>query len=238
MPSWPGLLRRGADEPTVTDAHLVLGRIPPSLLAGEIELDRAAAERAIQERIAEPLGLSAEAAAEGILAIVNASMAGAIRLVSIERGRDPRRFTLVPVRWGRTIARAGAGAVVRDSRVLVPRNPGVLSTYGLLTADLRSDFVRTRVWRGPEFPAAEVQTHFDELEADAWRSLRAEGVQPHESIVVRSADLRYRGQNFELRIDVPSGGIDAERLRALEAAFHAAHAARYSYALPNSRSSW
>jgi N-methylhydantoinase A len=86
---------RGAVEPTVTDAHLVLGRIPSSLLDGEIRLDRAAAEHAIQACIADPLGLSLEAAAEGILAIVDANMAGAIRLVSIERGHDPRRFTLV-----------------------------------------------------------------------------------------------------------------------------------------------
>jgi N-methylhydantoinase A len=119
-------------------------------------------------------------------------------------------------------------------RVLVPRNPGVLSTYGLLTADLRNDFVRTRIWRGPEFPAAEVQASFAELEADASRSLEAEAVEPNRSILTRSADLRYRGQNFELRIDLPLGIIDADSLRALESAFHEAHAARYSYSLKSS----
>jgi N-methylhydantoinase A len=230
----PACYGRGADEPTVTDAHLVLGRIPPSLLAGEIELDRAAAERAIRAGIAEPLGLTLEAAAEGILAIVNANMAGAIRLVSVERGHDPRRFTLVPFGGAGPLHGLELARLLGIPRVLVPRNPGVLSTYGLLTADLRNDFVRTRIWRGPEFPAAEVQASFAELETEARRSLDAEGVEPGSSILARSADLRYRGQNFELRIDMPSGIIDPERLRKLEAAFHEAHVARYSYSLPNS----
>jgi N-methylhydantoinase A len=222
---------RGAVEPTVTDAHLVLGRIPSELLSGEVRLDRPAAERAIRTCIAEPLGLSLESAAEGMLAIVNANMAGAIRLVSIERGHDPRRFTLVAFGGAGPLHGLDLARLLGIPRVLVPRTPGVLSTYGLLNADLRNDFVRTRVWTGPEYPVDEVQHVFADLESEASQSLEAEGVHPTPGSLTRSADLRYRGQNFELRVDVPAGDITSETLRKVEADFHTAHEALYSYAL-------
>jgi N-methylhydantoinase A len=222
---------RGAVEPTVTDAHLVLGRIPPELLNGEVRLDRAAAERAIRASIAEPLGLSVEAAAEGMLAIVNANMAGAIRLVSIERGHDPRRFTLVAFGGAGPLHGLDLARLLGIPRVLVPRTPGVLSTYGLLNADLRNDFVRTRVWTGPTYPPDQVRQVFAELESEAWQSLEAEGVHPTRENLTRSADLRYRGQNFELRVEVPPGDITPEILHQMEADFHSAHEALYSYAL-------
>lgn len=222
---------RGAVEPTVTDAHLVLGRIPSQLLNGEVRLDRAAAERAIRARIAEPLGLSLEAAAEGMLAIVNATMAGAIRLVSIERGHDPRRFTLVAFGGAGPLHGLELARLLGIPRVLVPRTPGVLSTYGLLNADLRNDFVRTRVWTGPTYPVDQVQQVFAELESEARQSLEAEGVQATRENLTRSADLRYRGQNFELRVEVPAGEITPEVLCQVESEFHHAHEALYSYAL-------
>ncbi|HEY1296165.1 MAG TPA: hydantoinase/oxoprolinase family protein [Chloroflexota bacterium] len=222
---------RGALVPTVTDAHLVLGRIPASLLNGEIGLDRSAAERAIRACVAEPLGLGLEAAAEGILAIVNANMAGAIRLVSIERGHDPRRFTLVAFGGAGPLHALELARLLGIPRVLVPRTPGVLSTYGLLNADLRNDFVRTRVWTGPNYPIDRVQQVFSELESEAWRSLETEGVASTAENLTRSADLRYRGQGFELRVEVPGGEIGTETLRKVEADFHAAHEALYSYAL-------
>jgi N-methylhydantoinase A len=225
---------QGALEPTVTDAHLVLGRIPASLLNGEVQLDRPAAERAIRARIAEPLGLGLETAAEGILAIVNANMAGAIRLVSIERGHDPRRFTLVAFGGAGPLHVVELARLLGIPRVLVPRTPGVLSTYGLLNADLRNDFVRTRVWTGPAYPTDEVQRVFSELESEAWRSLEAERIQPTRTNLTRSADLRYSGQNFELRVEMSSGDIDTETLRQVESDFHTAHEALYGYRLSTS----
>jgi N-methylhydantoinase A len=222
---------RGATEPTVTDAHLVLGRIPSELLSGEVRLDRTAAELAIRAQIAEPLGLSLEAAAEGMLAIVNANMAGAIRLVSIGRGHDPRRFTLVAFGGAGPLHGLELARLLGIPRVLVPRAPGVLSTYGLLNADLRNDFVRTRVWTGPNYPVDQVREVFAQLESEAWQSLEAEGVHASHENLTRSADLRYRGQNFELRAVVPAGDITPEVLRHVEAEFHKAHETLYSYAL-------
>ena len=145
----PACYGRGGEEPTVTDANLVLGRIPPHLLDGEIPLDPARAEAALRERVAKPLGLGLEEAARGILAIVNNNMAGALRVVSVERGLDPRAFTLCafggagPVHGGDLARELGA------PRLLVPRHPGILCALGLLATDLRYDFARTRVQRPP-----------------------------------------------------------------------------------------
>ena len=128
----PACYGKGGSEPTVTDAHLVLGRIPPTLVGGAVTLDRDAAERAIREKVAGPLGLTLEEAADGILAVVNANMVGAIRLVSIERGHDPRRFTLVPFGGAGPLHGVDLAELLGIPRILVPRNPGVLSTVGLL----------------------------------------------------------------------------------------------------------
>jgi N-methylhydantoinase A len=223
---------RGGTEPTVTDAHLVLGRIPPGLVGGEVSLDRGAAERAIREKIADPLGLTIEAAADGILAVVNASMVGAIRLVSIERGHDPRRFTLVPFGGAGPLHGVDLAVLLGIPRVLVPRNPGVLSTVGLLNADIRNDFVRTRVWDRPDLRVDEIRAAYDELIAEAQYSIeRAPG--RADAPLERSADLRYRGQGFELTVEVPESELDAAAMIALAERFHAAHERLYGYALRN-----
>ena len=141
----------------MTDAHLALGRIPATLLRGEIALDRDAAERAIREKIAQPLGLTLEAAAEGILAIVNANMVGAIRPVSVARGHDPREFALVPFGGAGPLHGVELAELIGIPRILVPRSPGVLSTLGLLNTDLRNDYVRTRIWEGPDLPVDEIR---------------------------------------------------------------------------------
>jgi N-methylhydantoinase A len=221
---------KGGTEPTVTDAHLILGRIPATLAGGAVSLDRDAAERAIREKIARPLGLTLEEAADGILAVVNASMVGAIRLVSIERGHDPRQFTLVPFGGAGPLHGVDLADLLGIPRILVPRNPGVLSTIGLLNADVRDDYVRTRVWEGPEFPADEVGAGFDELAASALTSSGGE-VDPGRALYERSADLRYRGQGFELTVDVPEATIDAAAMATLRDRFHAAHERLYGYAL-------
>jgi N-methylhydantoinase A len=221
---------KGGTEPTVTDAHLILGRIPPTLAGGAVTLDQAAAERAIRRKIAEPLGLSVEEAADGILAVVNASMVGAIRLVSIERGHDPRQFTLVPFGGAGPLHGVDLAELLGIPRILVPRNPGVLSTVGLLNADLRNDYVRTRVWEGPDFPADEVRAGYEELAASARTSLGGDA-EAERAVYERSADLRYRGQGFELTVEVPEAAIDRAAMAALRERFHAAHERLYGYAL-------
>jgi N-methylhydantoinase A len=222
---------QGGTEPTVTDAHLALGRIPPHLLRGEIPLDAAAARAAIGERVAEPLGLSLEAAAEGILAIANHNMLGAIRTVSVARGLVPRAFALVPFGGAGPLHGLELAALIGIRTVLIPRTPGVLSTHGLLNTDLRADYVRTSIRPVAGVQAGDLTAAFGELEARAAAWLEAEGV-PHEQRTLgRSSDLRYAGQNFELRLDLPAGELAAATVGALAERFHQEHERQYTYRL-------
>ena len=139
----PVCYRRGGSEPTVTDAHLVLGRIPAALLGGELPLDVPAAREAIAARIGRPLGLGVEEAAAGIVEIIDNTMARAIRTVSVGRGHDPRRFALVAFGGAGPLHACRLAELLDIPTVIIPPRPGVLSTWGLLDTDIRSTFVRT-----------------------------------------------------------------------------------------------
>jgi N-methylhydantoinase A len=220
----------GGEEPTVTDAHLVLGRIPPHLLGGEIPLDVERARQAIAERIARPLGLSLEAAASGILDIVNHNMVGAIRLVSVERGHDPRELALVPFGGAGPLHGGDLAGLLGMRTVVVPAHPGVLSTFGLLGAEVKNDYARTSLQKPPDHDVAVVARIYAELEAEAHAWLAAEGVPGPSRRLDRLADLRYRHQGFE--ITVPWEERDLS-VAGLIARFHARHRQLYTYALPD-----
>ena len=169
----PACYGTGGEQPTVTDAHLVLGHLPAPLLGGRMALDVALRERAISERIAEPLGLSLHDAARGILAIIDSNMVGAIRVVSVERGHDPRDFTLVAFGGAGPLHGCALAELLGIERVLVPPAPGVLCAEGLLAASLKAEFSRT-LPRPDEWDAAE--TVFASLEAEALGWFDAERV--------------------------------------------------------------
>jgi N-methylhydantoinase A len=214
----------------VTDAHLVLGRIPTHLLGGEIALDVERARAAIRERIAAPLGLTLEAAAQGILDIVNNNMVGAIRLVSVERGYDPRDFALVPFGGAGPLHGADLAALLAMRTVVVPRHPGVLSTFGLLGTEVRNDYARTLLQKPPDYDLAAIEAVYAELEAQATAWLAAEGVAASARRLTRLADLRYRHQGFEITVPWTerTGAVDP-----LIARFHERHRQLYTYALPD-----
>ena len=220
---------RGGEEPTVTDANLVLGRIPPHLLGGEIPLDPGRAEAALRERVARPLGLGVEEAARGILAIVNNNMAGALRVVSVERGLDPRAFTLCafggagPVHGGDLARELGA------PRLFVPRHPGILCALGLLATDLRYDFVRTRVQRPPDYDVDDIARTMHALEREATARLAAERVAEARRQLRRGADVRYAQQGVEITVDFPDGAVDAGCVAELVERFHALHERLYTF---------
>ena len=219
----------GGEEPTVTDAHLVLGRIPAHLLGGEIALDADRARRAIEERVARPLGLSLEAAAQGILDIVNNNMVGALRLVSVERGYDPRDFALVPFGGAGPLHGADLAALLGMRTIVVPRHPGVLSTFGLLGTEVRNDYARTNLQKPPDYDLAAVGAVYAQLEGHAQAWLAGEGVPPAARRITRLADLRYRHQGFELTVPWPERDLAIEPLLAR---FHERHRQLYTYALP------
>jgi N-methylhydantoinase A len=218
----PACYGAGGDEPTVTDAHLVLGHLPASLLGGRMALDPALAERAIRERVAEPLGLSLHEAARGVLAIADSNMVGAIRVVSVERGHDPRGFTLVAFGGAGPLHGCALAELLGIARVLVPPAPGVLCAEGLLAASLKSEFSRT-LPRPDEWDTADAL--FAALEREALEWLDEERVGPADRTITRVALLRYEGQGSELAIRWPG---DAQAARS---AFASAHQALNGFTL-------
>jgi N-methylhydantoinase A len=231
----PACYGRGGTEPTVTDANLVLGRLPGALLGGEIALDVEAARQAIEERIAKPLGLDWLEAAEGVVRIVEGAMIGAIRAISVARGLDPRDYALVAFGGAGPLHAAALAGALGIGTVLIPPRPGVLSTEGLLRTDLRNDYVQTCTQTAPDFDLARLNRVLDGLRAQAESDLTREGVPPERRRMHYAADLRYQHQGSELTVDVAEGPLRAETLRAVEEAFHAEHRRLYSYDLRRQR---
>jgi N-methylhydantoinase A len=226
----PVAYRRGGEEPTLTDANLVLGRLPPSLLDGAITLDVDAAARAIQERIARPLGLSLEDAARGIIAVADNTMAGAIRVVSVQRGYDPVDFSLLPFGGAGPLQGGAIARLLGMKRILVPPRPGVLSAEGLLAAKLRNEFSRTVMLRAPVADPAPLARAFAALDAEAAAWLVAENVPESAREIRWRAGMRYVHQGFELYVDWPGRSADPATLAAAIERFHDAHEQLYTFA--------
>ena len=227
----PACYGRGGTEPTVTDANVVLGRIDPAtFLGGEMRLDAAAARQAMTG-LAGSLGLTVEALAEGIIDIVNAKMANAIRTITVERGIDPRQFSL--------IAFGGAGPVhavflaqeLSIPQVVIPFSPGTFSAWGMLQTDVRHDLGRSFYRSLAGVTAAEIEAVYRELEADGSEILRSEQVGPDAMIFRRTADMRYVGQEYFVNIPLAETVTEASHA-ALSERFHAAYQARYGHSNP------
>jgi N-methylhydantoinase A len=222
---------RGGVEPTVTDANLVLGYLNPRYFAGgALALQPGAAVRAIEERLARPLGLSLDDAAWGIHAIVNTNMELATRVVSIERGRDPRELTLVAFGGSGPVHGCRLAQALGIPRVILPAAAGVTAALGLLAAEIRFDVARTSVRRLEGVDTARVNAMYDEMAAQALDVVHESAA--GEVAVARWADARYVGQGYELTVPVPPGPLDARALGTLRAAFDDVYAARYGYASP------
>ncbi len=195
---------RGGTEPTVTDAHVVLGRIPPHLLGGEIPLDVEAAHAGVAA-LAERLGLDLERCAVGILEISAWNQANALRQVSVKRGLDVRDFMLTTFGGSGSLLACRLVDVLDLAGVVVPLNPGNLSAFGLLTVDVRNDYVQTHVARHDGLDLASVAAVLEALTARGATALAAEGFAPEEHQFVRTVDLRYFGQAYEVRVPAGSG---------------------------------
>jgi len=220
----PAAYGRGGQQATVTDAHVVLGHLPAALLGGRMTLDAMAARRAIERQVAQPLGLSPEAAARGVLAIIDNNMMGALRIVSVERGHDPRDFTLVPFGGAGPLHGCALAGLLGITRIVVPAAPGVLCADGLLAADLKAEFSQTL----PKAGAIDLEmarTIYADLERQAEQWLAAENVAPGDRQRSRIALLRYHGQGGELAV----GWADTKA--GVEAAFATAHKSLYGFTL-------
>jgi N-methylhydantoinase A len=220
----PACYAMGGTAATVTDAHVVLGHLPPELLGGRMRLDPALAEEAIRREVATPLGLGLHDAARGILAIADSNMVGAIRVVSVERGHDPRDFALVPFGGAGPLHGCAIADLLGITTVLVPPAPGVLCAEGLLAADLRAEFQRTLPAAGaPDAAAAAPVVAALRAEAAAW--LDEERVPADARAIEVVALMRYEGQGSELAVPW------RDSAPAAVAAFHGAHRALYGFTL-------
>jgi N-methylhydantoinase A len=220
----PAAYGRGGERATVTDAHVVLGHLPAKLLGGRMGLDAKAARDVIAREVGRPLGLSVEAAARGVLAIIDNNMVGALRIVSVERGHDPREFTLVPFGGAGPLHGCALAQLLGITRILIPPAPGVLCADGLLAADLKADFSRTLPKAG-HVDLVVAQSIYLELEQQAEDWLAAENVAPPDRQRSRVALMRYHGQGGELAV----GWVDG--VAEVEAAFAANHKALYGFTL-------
>jgi N-methylhydantoinase A len=226
----PGPLcyRLGGTEPTITDAHLVLGRIPPRLLGGEIPLDVDASSAGVSA-LAERLGLDEQHCAVGILEISAWNQANALRQVTVKRGLDVRDFPMVTFGGSGSLLACRLMDILGLPAVLVPPNPGNVSAYGLLTVDVRNDYVQTAVARDDALDLSAVADTVDRLTIQARNALSHEGFADADQQIERTADLRYFGQAYEVRVPCPGGTIDRTWADAVTSAFHAAHRALYGY---------
>ncbi|HWK45456.1 MAG TPA: hydantoinase/oxoprolinase family protein [Stellaceae bacterium] len=220
---------RGNTEPTVTDANVVLQTLNPThLLGGRMAVRQDLARQAVG-RLAERLGMDVMATAQGILSVVTANMARAIRVISVQRGHDPRDYTLIAFGGAGPVHAARLARELDISRILVPRNPGILCAMGLLLTDLRADFAATRLLplAAGSLDAIDEVTAGLAARAEAW--FAAEAIGPEARRVTRTVDMRYAGQNYELSVPLPAGRVTAASLDALAEGFAATHRRLYGF---------
>jgi len=229
----PACYGLGGTEPTVTDANLVLGRLGADrFLGGEMKLDVAAAERALKRGIGDPLGMSAVAAADGILRIAATAMSYAVKGVTTERGLDAGDFVLFAYGGAGPLHAVEVAREIGMRKVIVPFAPGVFSAFGMLFSDLRYDFVRT--WFTPldEAPFDEIEGVYRALERQGREAIAGTSVKPRRIEIKRSADMRYVGQEHAVTVDLPMAVFARRDRKAIKRHFDAMHAQRYGTSAP------
>ncbi len=230
----PACYGRGGVEPTVTDANLVTGRLNAQrFLGGEFDLDAAAATEAIRSRVARPLKLDLLDAAAGILRIADARMAFAVRAITLQRGYDPRKFSMVAFGGAGPLHAMSIARELHIPRVVIPPQPGHFSALGMLLTDLRQDYVQTRIADLADLKATSLERWFAALESEGRKSLAREGLATDTVRLLRSADMRYLGQEYTVRVPVASALRSEGDLEQLRRQFDESYAVRYGHAAPD-----
>lgn len=225
----PAAYAKGGTEATVTDANVALGILSREvLLGGEMAIDASAADEAV-DQVAAKLGLSREEVAEGIIGLATVNMARAIRVISVERGFDPRDYTLVAFGGAGPLHASRLARELDIPIILIPAAPGILCAFGLLAANLRTDFSRTLVLPAVQDSLDQVNLGLDALVEMAAAWFEQEGVAVDARSVEPVVDMRYAGQNYELSIPLPATTLDAATLNEVLAAFHRMHDQSYGY---------
>jgi N-methylhydantoinase A len=235
----PAAYERGGDEPTVTDADIVLGYLDrEALLGGALAINFGAAQAAIREQVADPLGLGVTEAAAAIVEIVNSNMAEALRIVSVERGRDAREFALIAFGGAGPVHAAALAAELQIPEVIVPPASGAFSALGLVASDLKRDYSRTLYADLRALGPARVAEALAEMEATASEWLASAGIPTDLRALLRAADLRYRRQAYELTVPMAQGAITVRASIGLTRPFTKSIAKPTDMPIPRSRCSW
>jgi N-methylhydantoinase A len=226
----PVCYKRGGTQPATTDANLVLGYLNPDyFLGGEFPLDVENCWKAMEEQVGKPLGIDATRAAFGIYQVVNSGMADALRVVSVQRGHDPREFMLVAAGGAGPIHASRLAQEVGIPKVIVPRTASVFCALGMLESDLKHDYVQTYWTHFEQVDPESLEATFRAMEEEGMATLAEEGVAKATVEVERYLDMRYIGQHYEVTVRLPKGRIEASRLQEVAATFHATHERLYSY---------
>ena len=225
---------KGGEEPTITDANLLLGRLNPEFfLGGEMGLRAEAAREGIVRRCAEPMGMDAVACANGIVEIANAAMVNALRVMTVQRGYDPRDMAMVafggagPLHANRLCAEMSIGLLI------VPPSPGTASALGLLVTDLKHEFSRTRIMTEGHEDIGEINRIFSEMEEEGRAALHREGLGDERISFVRHVEMRYSGQSHELAVECPAGTLTSTGIEAVRNRFHIEHDRSYGHGYPD-----
>ena len=227
----PACYALGGTAPTVTDGNLIIGRLNAErFLGGDLHLDTAAAAEAIERVVAKPFGMDLLEAAHGIVKIADARMSAVVRAITLQRGYDPRDFTLIAFGGGGPLHAAAIARELRIPRVVIPPQPGHFSALGMLWTDLRHDFVQTRVVSLADVSAADLDGWFAPMERNGRDVLRSEGSAASDILLLRSVDVRYLGQEYTVTVPVSGEAGDHARLRER---FDAAYEQRYGHADPD-----
>lgn len=230
----PACYGRGGTEPTVTDAQVALGRLDPErFLGGDLSIDKALAEKAIKEHIADPLGMSVTEAALGILKIINNNMSLAINANSVAKGIDPRSFSLMGFGGAGPLHAVALGEMIQAKAVISPLQPGITAAMGLLVTDLKYEYTRSVLQTlddADETAIAKINEIAKELKAEADAQLDSDGIPPEERHYTRIMECRYLGQGFELRAEMPDGKLTMENKQDVIDSFFNVHEEAYGHA--------
>lgn len=226
----PACYNQGGTQPTVTDANLVLGRINPGyLLEGEMELDLEKAQRAVYDKLAFPLGITLEEAAEGIIRVVNANMVRGIRYISVEKGYDPREFSMAAFGGAGPLHAVELGRELSVEEIIIPPHPGINSALGMLSADVRRDYVLTRIMEEKEITPDKLEKFYEEKKLEALDELKKEGFDSSLIYFVRSADIRYPRQAYEINVPLPEQKLCRADIKEIVKKFHRLHKQSFGY---------
>ena len=222
----------GGSEPTVTDANVVLGRLNPEyLLGGRMRISKSKAKSSLRQ-LGQQLGVECMETAHGVIKIVTANMIKAIRAISIERGYDPKEFSLIAFGGAGPLHAVGVARELDISEVIVPPNPGILCAVGLLVADARNDYVKTFLMDTDSADIDRINQIFRQLEDEARQWLSDEGFDSIAQRIFKSVDMRYVGQNFELPVAAPRGSLGQSDIEGLISRFYQEHERNYGYFTP------